>query len=320
MCVPHARIAAAAPRARARTRIFPLPPRAAAAAAAAGRAPIAPRRRRSRAALPRARRAARRLALADKYAIVRSIGAECIQARPTRTHAHACTHTHTAALSLRSRARACLFATWHAARQEDELRNLLDKKPNPVAYDGFEPSGRMHIAQARARTRMRSHFHPHFHSFHPPRAHSATPSPATSPPLPHTHLQGVMKALNVNKLTKAGVTFKFWVADWFALMNNKMGGDLAKIQTVGAYMVEVWKAVGMDMTGGRVQFLSSSEEINARAAEYWPLVLDIARKNSLARVVRCSQIMGRAETDELAGVCAGVGGDFSDFLKGGGRD
>ena len=27
--------------------------------------------------------------------------------------------------------------------------NLLDKKPNPVAYDGFEPSGRMHIAQVR---------------------------------------------------------------------------------------------------------------------------------------------------------------------------
>ncbi len=31
--------------------------------------------------------------------------------------------------------------------QEDELFNLLDKKPNPIAYDGFEPSGRMHIAQ-----------------------------------------------------------------------------------------------------------------------------------------------------------------------------
>ena len=128
-----------------------------------------------------------------------------------------------------------------------------------MAYDGFEPSGRMHIAQ------------------------------------------GVMKALNVNKLTRAGVTFTFWVADWFALMNNKMGGDLSKIQTVGRYMVEVWKAVGMDVDGGKVRFVSSSEEINSRASEYWPLVLDIARRNSLARVVRCSQIMGRAETDELAG-------------------
>ena len=32
--------------------------------------------------------------------------------------------------------------------QEAELRNLLDKKKTGiVAYDGFEPSGRMHIAQ-----------------------------------------------------------------------------------------------------------------------------------------------------------------------------
>jgi tyrosyl-tRNA synthetase len=38
---------------------------------------------------------------------------------------------------------------------------------------------------------------------------------------------------------QAGCTFKFWVADWFAQLNNKMGGDLKKIQTVGKYMVEV---------------------------------------------------------------------------------
>ena len=30
-----------------------------------------------------------------------------------------------------------------------ELLELLRRKPNPVAYDGFEPSGRMHIAQVR---------------------------------------------------------------------------------------------------------------------------------------------------------------------------
>lgn len=52
-------------------------------------------------------------------------------------------------------------------------------------------------------------------------------------------VQGVMKALNVNKLTKAGCTFKFWIADWFAMLNNKMGGDLKKIRNVGQYMIEV---------------------------------------------------------------------------------
>ena len=43
------------------------------------------------------------------------------------------------------------------------------------------------------------------------------------------------------------------VADYFAQLNNKMGGDLQKIQIVGEYMVEIWKAVGMDMS--RVQVL-----------------------------------------------------------------
>lgn len=159
------------------------------------------------------------LSLEEKYQIVRSVGEECIQ--------------------------------------EDELRNLLDKKLEPVCYDGFEPSGRMHIAQ------------------------------------------GVMKAINVNKLTSAGCRVKIWIADWFAQLNNKMGGDLKKIETVGRYLIEIWKAVGMDLEGGKVEFLWSSKEINSRAAEYWPLVMDIARRNKLPRIIRCSQIMGRSEQDEL---------------------
>ncbi len=35
---------------------------------------------------------------------------------------------------------------------EQELRKLLHTKSRPVAYDGFEPSGRMHIAQGILRT------------------------------------------------------------------------------------------------------------------------------------------------------------------------
>ncbi|XP_062177317.1 tyrosine--tRNA ligase 1, cytoplasmic-like [Alnus glutinosa] len=158
------------------------------------------------------------MSLEEKYQIVRSVGEECIL--------------------------------------EDELRNLLANKPEPVCYDGFEPSGRMHIAQ------------------------------------------GVMKAISVNKLTSAGCRVKIWIADWFAQLNNKMGGDLKKIETVGRYMIEIWKAVGMDV-GGKVEFLWSSKEINSRAYEYWPLVMDIARRNKLPRIIRCSQIMGRSEQDEL---------------------
>uniref|UniRef100_A0A2P2L6P5 tyrosine--tRNA ligase n=1 Tax=Rhizophora mucronata TaxID=61149 RepID=A0A2P2L6P5_RHIMU len=102
-----------------------------------------------------------------------------------------------------------------------------------------------------------------------------------------------MKTIIVNRLTNAGCKVKLWIADWFAQLNNKMGGDLKKIQTVGQFMIEIWKAVGMDLGSGSVEFLWSSEEINSRASEYWPLVMDIAHKNKLPRIMRCVQIMGR---------------------------
>ncbi len=138
----------------------------------------------------------------------------------------------------------------------DNLINLLKHKKEIVAYDGFEPSGRMHIAQ------------------------------------------GLLRAHNVNKFTKCGVKFKFWVADWFALMNLKLGGDIKKIRKAGEDMIKVWKACGMDMTN--VEIIWSSEEINKRSDDYWKLVLDISTKFNLTRIKRCTQIMGREESDELA--------------------
>ncbi|CAM9355852.1 unnamed protein product [Chrysoparadoxa australica] len=139
--------------------------------------------------------------------------------------------------------------------KDEELLKLLSFKDHPVVYDGFEPSGRMHIAQ------------------------------------------GVLRAINVNKLTRSGCIFKFWVADWFAQLNNKMGGDLHKIQVVGQYMIEIWKAVGMDMQN--VQFLWASEEINNSPNEYWSRVMEIARLNSISRIQRCCTIMGRTESDDM---------------------
>ncbi|AQK41638.1 Tyrosyl-tRNA synthetase [Zea mays] len=109
--------------------------------------------------------------------------------------------------------------------------------------------------------------------------------------------QGIVKTINVNKMVRAGCKVKIWIADWFAQLNNKMGGDLKKIQTVGRYMIEIWKAAGMNLDG--VEFLWSSEEINRRAHEYWPIVMDIARKNNVKRITRCCQIMGRSDQDDL---------------------
>lgn len=42
------------------------------------------------------------------------------------------------------------------------------------------------------------------------------------------------------------------VADIFAQMNNKLGGDIDKIRTTGRYFVEIWKAIGMEGIGKKV--------------------------------------------------------------------
>src|SRR3989338_8344950 len=58
---------------------------------------------------------------------------------------------------------------------------------------------------------------------------------------------GVLRPLLIKDLLAAGVRFKILIADWFAWINNKMGGDLTRIHKVGEYFVEVWKAAGVDM-------------------------------------------------------------------------
>ena len=156
-------------------------------------------------------------------------------------------------LSLQERYDLCM-SVGEQVVQDKELWDLLERKPLFNCYDGFEPSGRMHIAQ------------------------------------------GIMKAINVNKICKSGGVFTFWVADWFALLNNKMGGDLYKIQVVGRYFVEVWKAAGMDLSN--VRFLWASDEINKRADEYWSRVMDISRSSTITRIKKCGTIMGRGEGDD----------------------
>jgi tyrosyl-tRNA synthetase len=140
---------------------------------------------------------------------------------------------------------------------EVELKELIKWKTEhnqPIyAYDGFEPSGNIHIAQ------------------------------------------GLLRAINVNKITKAGVNFKFLVADWHAAANHKFKGNLDVIKKVGDFFIEVWKVCGMDLN--KVEFIYASDIV--KDPKYWELVLNIAINSSLNRVIRCTQIMGREDTDAL---------------------
>ncbi len=138
---------------------------------------------------------------------------------------------------------------------EDELITLFENKKHPIAYDGFEPSGSLHIAQ------------------------------------------GLLRAINVNKMIKAECKFTMLAADWHAWANNKLGGDLEKIHKAGDYMMEVWKACGMDLE--HVTFVRSYDIVSKE--DYWKTVIQISRHNTLQRLTRCAQIMGREENEALQG-------------------
>lgn len=139
---------------------------------------------------------------------------------------------------------------------EEELRQLLETKEHPIAYDGFEPSGLAHLPF------------------------------------------GIFRPMLIEDLIKAGVRFKIYLADLFAWINNKLGGDLEKIKIVGEYFIEVWKAAGVDTK--KVEFVLASDLANSR--DYWKKVILIAKNTTVHRADRALSIMGRkaGEIKEVA--------------------
>ena len=130
---------------------------------------------------------------------------------------------------------------------EDSLRQLLETKKTPTAYDGFEPSGKVHLGS------------------------------------------GILRAIKIKDLQDAGVKFKVLLADWHAWINNKMGGDLELIKTVGDYFIEAWKACGVE----KVDYVFASDLV--QEPDYWKTVLNIAKATTIKRMLRAGTIMGRSE-------------------------
>jgi len=105
--------------------------------------------------------------------------------------------------------------------------------------------------------------------------------------------QGILRAININKLTKAGIRFRMLVADWHAWANNKLSGNLEKIQLVGNYLIEVWHKCGMDLKN--VDFVWANDFV--KDTEYWKKVMSVARSSTINRIIRTGQIMGRKEAE-----------------------
>lgn len=106
---------------------------------------------------------------------------------------------------------------------------------------------------------------------------------------------GLLRAINLENMLKAGIKFKLYLADYFAFINNKLGGDLEKIRTAGQYFIEVWKASGVDVS--KVEIIWAKDIMDG--LDYWDRTLSIARQISLERNIRAVTIMGRKESEKL---------------------
>jgi len=101
------------------------------------------------------------------------------------------------------------------------------------------------------------------------------------------HLGWLMCADKVKDLVDAGFDVTILLADWHAWINDKLGGNMEAIKTGGEYIKDAFAAMGVK----DVRYIYASDMVSD--ANYWNLVLKIAKQTSLARARRAMDIMGR---------------------------
>ena len=107
---------------------------------------------------------------------------------------------------------------------------------------------------------------------------------------------GLLRAKNIKVMMEVGMKPKLYMADYFALINNKMGGDMEKITNTGRYFVEVWKACGIEMD--KVEVVWASKLMDNMG--YWDRFIRVGKGTTIDRAKRAVTIMGRKEGDQLS--------------------
>lgn len=143
----------------------------------------------------------------------------------------------------------------------DEMRALFESNAHPTHYIGFEISGQVHLGT------------------------------------------GLCTALKIKDFVQAGIKPTIFLADYHGWINGKLGGDLAKAQAVAkGYFKEAMKTsllcagLSSDQVD-KVEFVLASELYAKLGNDFWKDVLAIAKDTSVKRMLRCTTIVGRSETD-----------------------
>ena len=109
--------------------------------------------------------------------------------------------------------------------------------------------------------------------------------------LPHI-ATGFMWPKKMAEIYEMGIETTILLADWHAMVNDKLDGDLAKIRQSGELIKKCMQAVGLPK---EVKFVWANDVVSD--PEYWKTLLLVAKNSNLARVRRALPIMGRSEED-----------------------
>lgn len=106
------------------------------------------------------------------------------------------------------------------------------------------------------------------------------------------HTGQLITTSKIIDLQDAGVEVTIFLADWHALINDKLGGKIENIRACGEYLRECFLAIGVKESA---KFVWASDLINR--ASYWEKFIRIAKASSLQRIKRAMTIMGRTEDE-----------------------
>ncbi len=107
------------------------------------------------------------------------------------------------------------------------------------------------------------------------------------------HVGWIVCAETVRRMVDAGFDVTILLADWHALINDKLGGDMTAIQRCAEYMKDVFASLGLP----REEITYRTAEEFASDKDYWALVIQVAKSTTLARMRRAMDIMGRSEDE-----------------------
>ena len=106
---------------------------------------------------------------------------------------------------------------------------------------------------------------------------------------------GIICMSKIKDFMDAGVGCSIFLADWHSWINDKLGGEMEKIQRIAVGYFKEGLKVCLESIGadpGKVKFTLGTDLYHAND-EYWETFIDVCKNTTMNRIQRSITIMGR---------------------------